>query len=301
MNIGVYATFEEVKEYFINNQGFELTVDDNLIKSFCIQASRRFDSLCNRKFYPTLETKYYDHPPCAWVLELEDDLLEIITLQTQNGLTNILPTSYFLQCGEDYNQTPYDRIVLRSDVGQLFNFSGTTQKANILNGYFGYHEDWANSWVLLDTVQNNPLTVNGTSLLVSDVDGIDEFGLSPRFKTQQLIKFGILPDAEQAYIISKSPEQNTLTLTRGVNGTTAVEQVQTTPIYVYRPMPEIVQAIQILATYSYRRKDGVGTTDDRSIASSSGVLMLSAKIPQDVQDIVDTYKRWGYHSKENKY
>lgn len=322
-NLGVYATYEEVKEYLDNRSQQDLNIDNTALKRFAVRASRRFDSLCFRKFYPTLETRTFDDPvqsasrsrggrrvratvsagdfgplvipPIASairsdVLKLDDDLLEVVTLTTSDGDITIAAPDQLLRTGNARNQTPYDRIVLKSDgTTTLFAFSGTPQDANSVTAFWGYHEDWANAWASVDEVQNNPLTATATTVTVIDADGEDENGLIPRFRPQQLIRFGTGTSAEYAFINAVNPEVNTLTVRRGVNGTTAAQQAQDTAISIFRPMEDIVLAMLVLATYSYRRKETIGKTEDRGMASSTGVLLLPSKLPEDITRTLETY------------
>jgi hypothetical protein len=146
-NLGVYATYEEVKEYLDNRSQQDLNIDNTALKRFAVRASRRFDSLCFRKFYPTLETRTFDDPaqsasralggqrvrarvssgdfgpliipPIASaigpdVLKLDDDLLEVVTLTTSNGDITIAAADQLLRTGNARNQTPYDRAKMRT-------------------------------------------------------------------------------------------------------------------------------------------------------------------------------------------
>ena len=313
---GVYATMAQIKEYLVNLKG-EYVKDNQIIQRFALQASRRLDRACKRHFMPVRETRTYDHPGGGYttaaypqnitgphltsassyvstpaVLCVDEDLLEIATLTTQNGSTTISASNYFLKSGDEYNRSPYERIELKTDGTQTtFLYSGTTQQANSVDGFWGYHDDWDNAWAQVDTVQDNPLTSSDTTVTVADVDGVDEQGFTPRFHLQQLIRFGPDSSAEYAYITGKSEEANTLTVVRGVNGTTAAEQTQSTDIYVYRPMADIQEALLLLAVYSYRRKDSVGTVDDRALASSTGVLVMPPKLPEEVSSAISAYRK----------
>lgn len=312
-NYGVYATMDEVKEYLQGRSASNLIGDDQRIKRFCIEASRRFDEYCKRRFYPALQTRYFDHPasgssgytttgtgiyppttPTAVYtatdqLRLDDDLLQLTAFTTDNGDTALSASDYYLMTGCSYNEPPYDRIAIRSDSSAALSYSDTPQRANAVSGLWGFHDDWANAWAAVDTVQNNPLSSSATSLTVASADGPDEQGLSPRLQIQQLIRFGSSASAEYAYISGKSG--NTLTIIRGVNGTTAAEQALNTVVYVYRPMWQIVQAVKILAAHSYRRKDSVGNSEDRALASPTGVILMPSTLPNEVTDMLRAYKR----------
>ena len=312
-NYGVYAPWEQLKSYIPipTNQARD---DANLFR-ICIEASRKFDAHCHgRHFYPTKETRSYDfagsfalagggtfpNPTTGFpstssecnandCLELDDDLLEVAALTTQNGAQTITSADYYLKTGDKYNFPPYDRIMLAADgTVTAFSYSGTPQQANSVAGFWGYHEHWTDAWMnSQDTVEDNPLTSSATTLTVNDPEGVDLYGLQPRFMVQQLLRI----EAEYLFVTGKNTTANTLTVIRGVNGTTAAAHILNTPIYIYQPMPEIVQAMEVLATYIYRRRESIGSTGDRSTAAN-GVLVMPSKLPQDVTDILDIYKRW---------
>lgn len=313
-NYGVYVTFEEVKEYLQGEQsaGFH-TKDDDRIKRFCIEASRTFDAFCRRRFYPRKEQRTYDHPGgiaypedngplitsvlsgtayCPPELILDDDLLEVITFTTKNTATTVSSSDYFLLNGQDRNRSPYDRIQLKTNGDQTsFEYNGTTQEANAVTAFWGYHEDWSNAWAEVDSVQDNPLSSSATQVTVADADGTDEQGLNKRFRVQQLIRFGTGTSAEYAYITGIDADNDTLDIVREVNGTTATSQTNGTSIYVYRPISEIVLVLKVLASYAYRRKDSVGNPEDRAVASSTGVVIMPSTLPDEVKRMLSVYRR----------
>lgn len=316
---GVIATVEEIKGYLKGSKNAQFNPDDDpRIMDFAIEMTAKFQAECNRKFIPRRETRYYDHPggniagqvnyypnagypagplvrpltgyTTADTLLLDDDLLEVITLTTNNGDTTIAASDYWLMTGESYNFPPYDRIRLKPNGTQtVFSYSDTYQQANALTGYWGYHEEWAGAWQQIDEVEDNPLSSSATTLTVNDVDGEDELGRTPRFKAQQLCRFGT---GEMFYVTGKNTDAQQLKIKRGVNGSTAAVQVQNTAIYVYRPMPELKHAMEVLATYAYRRKDSVGSpNEDNPIATSTGVVIMPSVLPGEVKAMLAKYKR----------
>jgi hypothetical protein len=104
---------------------------------------------------------------------------------------------------------------------------------------------------------------------------------------QQLLRI----ENEYVFVTGKNTNTNTLTVIRGVNGTTAAAHLQNTPIYIYQPMADITNAMEVLATYIYRRRDSIGSSGDRGVIAT-GVFTLPSKLPDDVTNIIDVYKRW---------
>lgn len=315
---GVIATVEEIKGYLKGAKNAQFNPDDDpRIMDFAIEMTAKFQAECNRKFIPRRETRTYDHPDSSsflgssWggasspagpvvrpltgyniadTLLLDDDLLEVITLTTNNGNTTVSASDYWLMTGGSYNYPPYDRIRLKPNGTQtVFAYEDTYQQANAVAGYWGYHEEWAQAWQQIDTVQDASLSSSATTLTVGGVNGEDELGRTPRFKTQQLCRFGT---AEMFYIVGKNTDADQLKIKRGVNGTTAAVQANGTAIYVYRPMPELKHAMEVLATYAYRRKDSIGSpNEDNPIATPTGVVIMPSTLPGEVKAMLAKYKR----------
>ena len=282
-----YVNYEDLKAYI----GTAETGDDTLLKSLCTRASRIWEMATRQRyFYPRSEERLYDHPAITSVLELDDDLLEMTTFTTENGDTEIASADYYLMCGKSYNLTPYNRIVLKTNGTQtnLF-YSGTVQRANSVTGIWGYHEDWDNAWQdSQDTVQNSTqIAAAGTSLTVTDADGVNLLGVTPRFKVDTILKI----EDEYLYVTAKNTSTNVLTVLRGVNGTTAAAHANATTIYTYHMQDEINHWVTRLAAWLYRQKDNSADMD-RAIVTDYGGMLLPGKLPSDVADAAILYRRW---------
>lgn len=282
-----YVTYENLKD-FLKIDSTDIA-DDTLLKGFCTEASRLFDAETHRIFYPLIATKYWDHPRDDDTrLMLGEDLLAVSVFTTQNGDVTITAAQYFVMCGADYNLTPYDRIVLKSD-GSRPNllYSGTIQQANAVTGTWGYHEDWANAWQdSNDTVQDTGgINASVTTVTVTDVDGADIYGFTPRFKVQQTIQI----DSEWLYITGKNTSTNALTVRRGINGSTAAAHDKSTSITIYQPAWDVVQATKRLAAWLYGQKDQPYT--ERVQAAQAGLIVIPEAAPPDVKRVALRYKR----------
>lgn len=303
MNIFTYVSYEDLKGY----QDVPNESDDDLLRELCETASRMWDGYTNRHFSPWRETRYYDYitergdplgysararlarftEPWATTLKVDEDLLEVKTLQTANGDVTIAASDYNLKCGHTYNQQPYDRIelIISGDVA-IFTFSDTYQKANIVDGIWGFHDAYAQAFQdSQDTVQDDPLTAAATSLTVSDADGADAFGVTPRFKAQQLLKI----EDEYLYVTVKTTSTNVLTVIRGVNGTTAASHAQNTTIYVYQPMRDIWHSVRRLAAWLYGQKDS--PFFETQISPQLGTITIPPAAPIDVRVKANYYTR----------
>jgi hypothetical protein len=289
-------------------------VTDKRFFHLTVQMSRRFERLCgNRFFFPRRETRLYNHPRTSAMalkpignysitplavsgdidqLQLEDDLLHLETLTTQNGATTISSDDYWLKNIERWNDgPPWDRVELDANGAQkTFDYTTTWQQANSVDGIWGFHLYYDDAWQRVDSVQNNPLAVAGTSITVADADGVDENGLKPRFQVQQLLRLGDAETGEYVYVTDVNYSTNILTVTRAVNGTTGAEQPLNTSINLFRPQDDIRHAVTAYVAYAYRRWENIGTDADQPFAAS-GVIALPAQLPQEVTDAVSLYRR----------
>ncbi len=329
--LGVYTTPEQFKEYLRGIKDINSTPkDDQLIYQLCIQMSKKFDTKCNRSFFPRLETRTYNTPHERFTpsqrsygqiglsgfrgsssglgtypnvntafsdnhtLHLDDDLLQVVELKTNNGDTTIALTDFNLLTGDNYNYTPYSAIQLKINGTQKsFTASQTPQAANTVKGFWGYHDSWNfdNAWGQVDTVQDSPLAVGATTLTVDNVDGVDELGLTPRFQKLQLLRFGNSLSSEYAFVTNVHPDKKELTIKRGVNGTVAAEQIQGTEIFVFRPQEDIHHALLAYVMFAYNRKDNIGALEGQPGITESGIVMQPDALPSEVTGMIKKYKR----------
>ena len=296
--MNVYATIDEIKLYLGGGlEEGEESKDDILLLRFAVKASRMFDKFATngvmpmRHFYPTIATKDFDHPEDTDLLLLKDDLLEVTTFTTKNGAITITAADYELMTANGrYNQTPYSRIQMHPDGTQkLFEFNGTSFAANQLVGAWGFHDNWAEAWEDSgDTVTDGSgIDATVTTITVDDADGDDINGIAHRFKHQQLLKI----ESEYLWVTDVDVTANTLTVRRGMNGSTAATHAQTTAISIFRPMDDVVEAMEELTTFIYHRKDTLGTRDDFSFMGNEGQLIIPSTLPETVKSILRPHRK----------
>lgn len=197
----LYTTRTKVKARMVVTD----SVDDAAIDAALATVSREIDRHCGRRFYVEQRTRYYT-PRNSLVLRV-DDLLAITTLKTDPDGDGTYEetwasTDYRLHPRNvlfDSPPQPYTRVV----AGSFGDYTFPRVLDGVeLTGKWGYYE-------VLETV---------ASLLNEALDA-SETGVDVVDGTAYEAGQTILVDAEQMYISSIST--NTLTVTRGVNGTTA--------------------------------------------------------------------------------
>ena len=283
--MNVYITIEQLKTYL----AIDDTGDDNLLKQFCVKASRLFDGYCHRRFYPTVATYNFDYQD-PFTLVLDEDLLAVTTLTTSNDSGSgsaITSAQYNLTRGGGHNRSPYTTIEIDQSTTANFSFYTTPRKSQQVIGTWGFHDDWSNAWIDSgDTVQDGSgINSSVTAVTVANPNGADVNGITPRLTPQQLIKV----NSEYMHVVKISGAA--LTVKRGVNGSTAASHSNGDTISVYQPMWDVVAAMEVLASYQYRRRTGVGTDADRPLATSDGVLILPSRLPDEVKSLLKRYRR----------
>lgn len=281
--MNIYATLTDLRRY-VNIGDIESTSDDVLLVGLARNASRMIDDACMRRFYPLAETKYYDRSG-ARRLWLYDDLLAVTTLTNGDG-TTIASTAYVL---DPYNYTPKFQLRLLRSQGIVWQVSSTgdDERAISLAATWGYHNEWANAWASVDTVQDGAgISASVTSITVADADGVDEFGNTPRFQVGQLLKI----ESEYAWLTAINTTTNVLTVIRARNGTTGATHALTTAISIYRPMRDIVQAGLRLAKWLYIQRQG-NSDADRPAITADGTKLLPMRLPEDVAVMLNPYVR----------
>lgn len=287
-----YTSLSDVRTYM--SLGSADTSDDAVILQFIRKASRAIEKYTRRKFYPSALTLVYDYPPNSRILQFErDDVLEIKGLSDMGGASAISSTAYNLKCGATYNMTPYDRVEITDNSGSIFNYSATTQKAVHAQVVTGYHEDYHNAWTNSGASLTADIASQVTIASVSGSGGETVWGISPRFKTQQIWRVDKgTPSEEYMYVMDTNPTgtgSSYIRLVRGVNGTTAASHASGVSIEVFEIESDIEFCTKRLAAIEYERARSPFT--NTVIAPQMGVIEMPTAWPIDISEKLNRYKK----------
>lgn len=210
------------------------TLDDANILAALEQVSRDIDRFCGRRFYVEQRTRYFNarRSGCLRV----DDLLAVTEIATDLSGTRDWPltllASDFELCPPNalYESPPepYTTIELAPLSGAFF-VTGDP-RGNRVTGKWGYYEVLELAGALLaEGLDASETAVDVANGLAYDVGQT------------------LLIDSEQLYV--SAIESDTLTVTRGVNGTTAASHLTASPIqrYTYPVVGEAAAQQAILA------------------------------------------------------
>jgi hypothetical protein len=244
----LYTSLDKVRNYL--SLASQQTTDDNNLKQYIWNASRDIDDYCKRRFYPERKTRRYDYPENSQLLRfVDDELLEVYGLSDLNGASEIDTGAYWPRQGRDWNETPYDRIELNSNVGSTLNFTGTPQRAIHLDGVWGHRTNYDNDgWINSGASLTATMTATTTMASVSGSAGRNTDGYSPRMWTEQLWKV----DDEYMHVV-KSESASRVRVIRGVNGTTATSHASAVTVETWKPEPDIEFCARELAAFEYMR------------------------------------------------
>lgn len=274
MTTTLYATLESVRARI----DVEEASDDGVILEHIEEASRALDDACgSRKFYPRLATLNFNYldPFC---LVLDQDLLSITTLTTSNdggSGTEVTSSQYWLQCGESNNIQPYDRVVINRSTTAEFDYVTTPYKSQQVLGVWGFHDDYSNAHRDSgDTVQNTTqITAGGTSLTVSK---------GANFETGQTL----LIESEWLYVSRIAGDS--LTVERGLNGSTAATHANGTAISIYEPMRDVTKVARRFAMWLYKQNE---SPFEFEISTGDNSFIIPRDAPPEVHRFVKRYRR----------
>lgn len=273
-----YCTLNEFKDYITSPQN-ELEAsdrDDGVIERLIVSASRRIDDMCNRRFYPRIETKSYDVPN-GRALWLEDDLLEVITL-TNGDDNTIASTEYIFNPKNEY---PKYAIILTEATSTLWeeDSSFNTEQVIDLLAYWGYHDRYSlEAWGTAGTLGaawNSATTLTATLTAGHTLDA----------NGGQIIKID-----NELFNTSNAEGTTLAVLARGDNGSTAATHDNASTIYVWQNMDDINQLALEITNMMYKSRFGENV-ETVSTLTSAGVVVTPRSVPIWAREIINRYKR----------
>lgn len=278
MGFGTYATIGDIKDIL----GITATTDDTALRKIAEAASRSIDQYCNRYFYTQSATRYFDGAVKLWL----PDLLSITTLKTDEDgnatFENTLAATDYILYGhgieDSLNTLPYTRLEI-SENSDYSSFASGIRKGVEIVGVWGYGDGISATPYISDTTTNEALDASETAVDVTSATNLSAGQV-------------ILVESEQMYISSIS--STTLTVERGVNGTTAATHDTGKTISIYQYPADIRQACIDLsvALYQNRAKQGlqsehIGDYSYTIAGTSAGKSMVN----QILDNSISAYKR----------
>jgi len=293
-----YCTLWELRDEL--GLGADETKDDRLLRRLLDRGSDWINGQqLRRHFDPRRETRHFDTLANldgfsfnAWMstsyargILFDDDLSELITLT--DGAGGVLTSDmYFLHPA---NTLPKYGASLRFSANTLWqpDEAGDYERAAEVDGVWCWHDRYDDAWAdTLDTVGDDPLADDSTTITVAAIDGPTEDSDDPRFQVGNLIRLGSGDTFEYCLVRAATdavaPAPPFITVKRGAQGTTAQAWPLDTPIFVFRPA--VRGALIRLATWGYRLKDV--SFYERVTLLGSTQKVAPGGIPDDVYELL---------------
>lgn len=260
------------------------TVDDALLLSLIGQVSTRIDLLMASPtpyFQPYLEAREFeitmdriDSWRNLFILPSGETLLSIDTISL--GTTT-------LSSVEAYPALRVPIKMIRRTDGCSWYENGTDDPlTTIVYGVWGYHRAYARAWQAVDTLAAAIVTDTATTFTVADVDGADPYGFTPRISAGNLVKI----DSEIMEVIATTVATNTVTVRRGVNGTTAAAHLIAAPVSTWQTDDNVRRVTARQAGLLYARR---GAYEQQQI-TDVGVITYPADLLAELRGVLQGYQ-----------
>jgi hypothetical protein len=117
-----------------------------------------------------------------------------------------------------------------------------------VTGVWGFNRNYAQAWLAVDALATAITATTATTFAVADMDGANAYGQTPRISAGNLVQI----DSEWMDVVSTDTATNTVTVIRGVNGSTATTHLISAPVSVYQVDRSIRRATtrQVAAQYA---------------------------------------------------
>jgi hypothetical protein len=233
-----YATLAELRKR-LDRTDDKVSDDERYLEK--LRAATNFiERMTSRIFEPVKASNKFDWHSPSVLLFTRIDLLSLTSVTDSNGTVD---TSDAVLLGNG----PYYGIEFDPTTSYLA-YNTTPTKAITVAGVWGWHDDYDSAW--LDSLDALVESVNSSVKLikVASATASDAYGRSNRFSAGRLIRV----DTEYLRVVSvdtSTSDYHTLTVERGVNGTTAAAHDADTAIDSYTPSLVIRETCLQLAAY----------------------------------------------------
>lgn len=274
-----YASLGEIK-WQMRAAATSSTVNDDKVLALARAATAYVDRWFQQRrpyFFPYNEARQfrvsgYHVNSLDNTFEFTDNLLALTSLSIAGQTVSAVEAWPTLE-------TPYHylRLTNRSDSFQAYCSSDGSPNFATITGVWGMHRDYPNAWLSVD-VASAIGTTTVTTFTVADVDGYDANYRIPRISAGNLIKI----DDEYMEVTNTNTGTNTVTVKRGVHGTTAATHLVSAPVYVWQVEDTIRNEVARQCGYMYER---MGAYENASI-DSLGLMQFPPVVVASLQAAV---------------
>jgi len=252
------------------------TTDDSLIETMIQNVSRYIDSKCVRKFYPHYETKYISVPEDYTdlsILYFGDDLLEVTSIT--NGDTVVVTSTQYNLLPKNYYPKYAAKLLTSASITWNATGAGDNDFSISVDGLWGFHNDYTRAWSSVGTLGAAISNTTATTFTMTAGHAVTK---------DSIVKI----DTEIFNVSNVST--NTITVSRGDNGSTAAAHLNGATVYVWNTQDEIKQACLDVCMNMYMSRNGQQSAGRISFTQSGIVIRPEDVSPLDLT-ILETFKR----------
>lgn len=247
------------------------------------------ENRCEMAFVPQVETITMDYSLDNYdiytnQLYLRTPFLEITSVKVDGTTLDLWDGQASTRADSDYYVRPkgqYPIHIIQGLQDQVFTPSDVThyQDGIEITGITGYHTNYPRAWKASGAAVSTLMDITTTSLVVNDASGI-QFDGSPRFSEGQLLRIGT------EFMTLWSMNANTLTVERGVLGSTAAAHAVSASVEVWHAQPQIQRAATRWAVYMAKRRANFDSARIDSGGGGTVVISTPAVMPEEVAQIL---------------
>lgn len=243
-----YTTYEQFDEQIRSDPtNTDVLNDYDLVRQYIQQASNFFSRITMRTFVPYIfvhevEASRQNFDASSRFLWMPDDCLSVTSVANTDG-SIIASTLYRLR-----NQylSPNQQLELNANA-RITNLSSDNFISRYeITGIWGYHRNYDNAWIDTTTISANITTTTATTFDVASVADLERLQYI-RINSEYMQITGAIPTIG-----------TTLTVKRGVNGSTATTHISADEVDIWFIEPEVQLAVTRLAAGLYRTRHNAG-------------------------------------------
>jgi hypothetical protein len=264
------------------------TTDDNIALLNLTMASKRIDSEMKSRrpyFAPYLETRTFvlnaNNINTYWnLLYMRMPVLSLSSV-TLNGTSITALVELYPPYADPYNMYGL-RLTDPSLTWWSYCTTVRTPYTVAVTGVWGWNSNYAQAWQSVDTITTiGGINASATSFTVSDVDGANLDGFTPRLSAGNLIQL----ENEWLDVLATNVTTNTVTVRRGVNGSTASAHALGTAVQVYQVEDDIRRVTARQAGMMYARRGAYDATNITDI----GTQVYPSDLLAELRGVLNNY------------
>ena len=289
-----YVTLTELKRQWDAENENIATLSAPVMMQYARTASSKVERITGREFMPRIETRYFDArnsnllgphiDSSRETMDLDQPILVLTT--TVLGDSTSLTTDTDVRLSPRGSEPGFELQIYFPQTARWTDYTDDFIDAIVITGIWGWRDRYTEEgWQLSgDAIKTTALTADttNTTIKVTDADGANWIGDTPRFDRGMLIRI----DSEYMSVVDTDTDStpNTLTVIRAARGSTVATHIADTAISVFVVQPEIVRATQLIAFFDYVRRGKIAQVTFDGVTTVEGI-----EVPNEVAEILGAF------------